>query len=158
MRRCRCCLSLRERVFPCVAIRGRWLRHTSTPAWAGWRSKCWNRCCCKKSMSAIRRWHTWRDSSCCLANNSPNKRTRTKPMEPELYANSPAVGLLKGFSPVPHQLELDVVVPHQERSLPGFGEFLPVELGPHEALVGRVSATTLPGNWPRIAATPTWVT
>ena len=60
-------------------------------------------------------------------------------MKSELYANSPAVGLLKGFSPVPHQLEVDVVVPHQERGLPGFGEFLLVELAAHEALVGRVS-------------------
>jgi DNA helicase HerA-like ATPase len=60
-------------------------------------------------------------------------------MKPELYASSPAVGLLKGFSPVPHQLEVDVVVPHQERGLPGFGEFLLVELAAHEALVGRVS-------------------
>jgi DNA helicase HerA-like ATPase len=60
-------------------------------------------------------------------------------MKPELYGNSPAVGLLKGFSPVPHQLEVDVVVPHQETGLPGFGEFLLVELNDHEAMVGRVS-------------------
>lgn len=60
-------------------------------------------------------------------------------MKPDLYASSAAVGLLKGFSPVPHQLEMDVVVPHQERGLPGFGEFLLVELAAHEALVGRVS-------------------
>jgi DNA helicase HerA-like ATPase len=61
------------------------------------------------------------------------------PMKPELYATIPAVGLLKGFSPMPHQLEVDVVVPHQERGLPGFGEFLLVELKPDEAMVGRVS-------------------
>ncbi|MBE0541671.1 MAG: ATP-binding protein [Verrucomicrobia bacterium] len=60
-------------------------------------------------------------------------------MSTELYANTPAVGLLKGFSPLPHQLEVDVVVPHQERGLPGFGEFLLVELSASEALVGRVS-------------------
>src|SRR5205809_2042481 len=60
-------------------------------------------------------------------------------MKPELYASSRAVGLLKGFSPMPHQLEVDVVVPHQERGLPGFGEFLLAELTAHEALVGRVS-------------------
>ena len=60
-------------------------------------------------------------------------------MSTELYAGGPAVGLLKGFSPLPHQLEVDVVVPHQERGLPGFGEFLLVELSPGEALVGRVS-------------------
>jgi hypothetical protein len=60
-------------------------------------------------------------------------------MSNELYTNSPAVGLLKGFSPLPHQLEVEVVVPHQERGLPGFGEFLLVELSASEALVGRVS-------------------
>src|SRR4029079_3199924 len=65
-------------------------------------------------------------------------------MNPELYA--PAVGLLKGFSPVPHQLELDVVVPHQERGLPGFGEFLLVELSATEALVGRVSRYAAAGQ------------
>lgn len=59
--------------------------------------------------------------------------------EANLYANTPPVGLLKGFSPLPHQLEVDVVVPHDERGLPGFGEFLLVELGPTTALVGRVS-------------------
>lgn len=60
-------------------------------------------------------------------------------MSTELYASTPAVGLLKGFSPLPHQLEVDVVVPHQENGLPGFGEFLLVELSASEALVGRVS-------------------
>jgi DNA helicase HerA-like ATPase len=60
-------------------------------------------------------------------------------MNTELYAKTPAVGLLKGFSPMPHQLEVDVVVPHHERGLPGFGEFLLVELSATEALVGRVS-------------------
>src|SRR5437773_10710746 len=60
-------------------------------------------------------------------------------MSTELYENSPAVGLLKGFSPLPHQLEVEVVVPHQERGLPGFGEFLLAELSANEALVGRVS-------------------
>ncbi|MGA2540500.1 MAG: ATP-binding protein [Verrucomicrobiota bacterium] len=60
-------------------------------------------------------------------------------MSTELYTKTPAVGLLKGFSPLPHQLEVEVVVPHQERGLPGFGEFLLVELTASEALVGRVS-------------------
>jgi DNA helicase HerA-like ATPase len=60
-------------------------------------------------------------------------------MKSELYANGSAIGLLKGFSPVPHQLEVDVVVPHQEGGLPGFGEFLLVELNAEEAIVGRVS-------------------
>jgi DNA helicase HerA-like ATPase len=57
----------------------------------------------------------------------------------DLYANAAPIGLLKGFSPVPHQLEVDVVVPHDERGLPGFGEFLLVELSATAALVGRVS-------------------
>src|SRR6266478_2023825 len=60
-------------------------------------------------------------------------------MKVELYATTPSVGLMKGFSPVPHQLEVDVIVPYQERGLPGFGEFLLVELSATEALVGRVS-------------------
>jgi len=60
-------------------------------------------------------------------------------MSIELYTNTSAVGLLKGFSPLPHQLEVEVIVPHQERGLPGFGEFLLVELTATEALVGRVS-------------------
>ncbi len=60
-------------------------------------------------------------------------------MSIELYTNTLAVGLLKGFSPLPHQLEVEVIVPHQERGLPGFGEFLLVELTATEALVGRVS-------------------
>src|SRR5580765_7679451 len=63
----------------------------------------------------------------------------TNKTQPDLYGKTPAVGLLEGFSPLPHQLELDVVVPHHEHGLPGFGEFLLVELTAHEALVGRVS-------------------
>src|SRR2546425_716381 len=63
----------------------------------------------------------------------------TNQPQPSLYASIPAVGLLKGFSPLPHQLEVDVVVPHEKRGLPGFGEFLLVELSATEALVGRVS-------------------
>src|SRR5436309_15481926 len=59
--------------------------------------------------------------------------------QPDLYASILAVGLLKGFSPVPAQLEVDVVVPHEERGLPGFGEFLLVELTATEAMIGRVS-------------------
>ncbi len=56
-----------------------------------------------------------------------------------LYADQPPIGLLKGFSPVPHQLEVDAIVPHDDRGLPGFGEFLLVELSDKAALVGRVS-------------------
>ena len=60
-------------------------------------------------------------------------------MTTSLYAQTGPVGLLKGFSPLPHQLEVDVIVPHDERGLPGFGEFLLVEVSATEALVGRVS-------------------
>ncbi len=60
-------------------------------------------------------------------------------MKPTLFADTPPVGLLKGFSPVPHQLEVEVVVPHSEQGLPGFGEFLLVEINATTALVGRVS-------------------
>lgn len=63
----------------------------------------------------------------------------TNRSNPELYAGTAPIGLLKGFSPLPHQLELDVVVPHREAGLPGFGEFLLIELDTAEALVGRVS-------------------
>lgn len=60
-------------------------------------------------------------------------------MNAMLYADGQPVGLLKGFSPVPHQLEVEVVVPHRERGLPGFGEFLLIEVNATTALVGRVS-------------------
>lgn len=60
-------------------------------------------------------------------------------MKTTLYADCPPVGLLKGFSPVPHQLEVEVVVPHRDHGLPGFGEFLLVELSATAALVGRVN-------------------
>ncbi len=61
------------------------------------------------------------------------------PTQAELFAPLEPVGLLKGFSPIPHQLEVEVVVPHSDRGLPGFGEFLLVEVNATAALVGRVS-------------------
>src|ERR1044071_3618775 len=67
-------------------------------------------------------------------------------MKPELYAETQPIGLLKGFSPLPRQLEVDVVVPHLERGLPGFGEFLLVELSAKEAMVGRVSRSHAAGQ------------
>jgi hypothetical protein len=60
-------------------------------------------------------------------------------MKIELYGPGSAIGLLKGFSPLPHQLELEIIVPHADGALPGFGEFLLVEIGANEALVARVS-------------------
>ena len=56
-----------------------------------------------------------------------------------LFSDAAPIGMLKGFSPVPHQLEVDVVVPFAGEALPGFGEFLLVELTEACALVGRVS-------------------
>ena len=54
-----------------------------------------------------------------------------------LYGNA-VVGLLRGFSQSGLHLEIDVVVPHRDEGLPGFGEFLMVEAGPGRAMVGRV--------------------
>ncbi len=56
----------------------------------------------------------------------------------DLYSNSAPVGVLKGFSALPHQLEVDIVVPHQGGDLPGSGEFLLVEKNSADAVVGRV--------------------
>ncbi len=65
--------------------------------------------------------------------------TVMKPVN-EIFQSAVApVGILKGFSPVPHQLEVDVVVPFAGDALPGFGEFLLIELSANSALVGRVS-------------------
>lgn len=49
------------------------------------------------------------------------------------------VGLLRGFCQSGRQLEIEVIVPHRDGDLPGFGEFLMVEAGPGHAMVGRVS-------------------
>jgi hypothetical protein len=63
-------------------------------------------------------------------------------MRPSLYAEKPAVGLLKGFSPVTHS----------EHGLPGFGEFLLVEVNETTALVGRVSRYQAAGQ--RVSCRP----
>jgi len=54
-----------------------------------------------------------------------------------LYRDS-VVGLLRGFSQGGLQLEIDVIAPHRDEGLPGFGEFLLVETGPDRAMVGRI--------------------
>lgn len=54
-----------------------------------------------------------------------------------LYRNE-VIGLLRGFSQSGLQLEIDVIVPHRDEGLPGFGEFLMVEAGLGRAMVGRV--------------------
>jgi uncharacterized protein len=64
----------------------------------------------------------------------------------EIYDCGHPVGLLKGFSPVPNQLEVDVIVPFSGDAMPGFGEFFLAELGPCDALVGRVSKFTAAGH------------
>ena len=56
---------------------------------------------------------------------------------PELY-EGPVVGLLRGFSYAANRLDVDVVMPHQETPLPGFGEFLLIEVRLGLALVGRI--------------------
>ncbi len=48
------------------------------------------------------------------------------------------VGLLRGFAQGGMNLDIDVVVPHREGALPGFGEFLLVEAGAARSMVGRV--------------------
>lgn len=63
-----------------------------------------------------------------------------------LYSSEPAPGLLKGYSPTPHQLEVEAVLPHHERGLPGLGEFVLVELSETEALVGRASRYSAAGQ------------
>jgi uncharacterized protein len=57
----------------------------------------------------------------------------------EIFDHQTTVGILKGFSPLPQQLEVEVIMPANEQVYPRFGEFLLLEIGPTSALVGRVS-------------------
>jgi uncharacterized protein len=57
----------------------------------------------------------------------------------EIFDHQTSVGILKGFSPLPQQLEVEVIMPANEQVYPRFGEFLLLEIGPTSALVGRVS-------------------
>src|SRR5688572_14173031 len=97
---------------------------------AALRSKCSKLCFCGVFMSAIPKRRAWPSNFGCLGKGFPNRIPTPHAMKPDLYSTGPPIGLLKGFSPLPHQLELDVVVPHNENGLPGFGEFLLVELAP----------------------------
>ena len=64
----------------------------------------------------------------------------------QLYAAGAPIGLLKGFSPLPTHLEVDVVVPYSDQTMPGVGQFLLVELGATDALVGRVGRFAAAGH------------
>ena len=55
-----------------------------------------------------------------------------------MYADEKPIGLFKGFSPVPRELDVEIVVPHGAVELPMFGEFILVEMEPNKAAVGRV--------------------
>jgi hypothetical protein len=57
----------------------------------------------------------------------------------EIFDNRTSVGILKGLSPLPQQLEVEVIMPANEQVYPRFGEFLLLEISPTSALVGRVS-------------------
>jgi hypothetical protein len=60
-------------------------------------------------------------------------------MDLTLFDDQAPIGILKGFSPLLHQLEADVVMPASARLHPRFGEFLLLETDSASALVGRVS-------------------
>ncbi|MBV8140417.1 MAG: hypothetical protein JOZ60_00040 [Verrucomicrobia bacterium] len=57
----------------------------------------------------------------------------------EIFDNRTSVGILKGLSPLPQQLEVEVIMPANEQVYPRFGEFLLLEIARTSALVGRVS-------------------
>lgn len=60
-----------------------------------------------------------------------------EPSTSRLYGGT-VVGLLRGFSQSGLHLDIDIIVPHRDEGLPGFGEFLLVDAGPGRAMVGRV--------------------
>jgi uncharacterized protein len=55
-----------------------------------------------------------------------------------VYKDETPIGLFKGFSPNPRELEVEVVVPHGRAGLPSFGEFILIEMDEGKAAVGRV--------------------
>lgn len=57
---------------------------------------------------------------------------------PSLYEDGPPVGVFRGFTPNPSEMQVDVVVPHGSAILPDFGAFVLVSSGPGSAAVGRV--------------------
>jgi len=67
-------------------------------------------------------------------------------MKQAIFDEESPIGILKGFSPLPEQLEVDVIMPADERVYPRFGEFLLIEIDHSSALVGRVSRVQAAGQ------------
>jgi uncharacterized protein len=67
-------------------------------------------------------------------------------MKQAIFDEQPPIGILKGFSPLPEQLEVDAIMPADDRIYPRFGEFLLIEVDEATALVGRVSRVQAAGQ------------
>jgi DNA helicase HerA-like ATPase len=67
-------------------------------------------------------------------------------MKQAIFDEQSPIGILKGFSPLPEQLEVDVIMPADDRIYPRFGEFLLIEVDQASALVGRVSRVQAAGQ------------
>jgi hypothetical protein len=67
-------------------------------------------------------------------------------MKQAIFDEQPPIGILKGFSPLPEQLEVDAIMPADDRIYPRFGEFLLIETDEATALVGRVSRVQAAGQ------------
>jgi len=55
-----------------------------------------------------------------------------------MYDTGEPIGLFKGFSPSPRELQVEIIVPHGRSGLPSFGEFILIEMEPNKAAIGRV--------------------
>jgi len=55
-----------------------------------------------------------------------------------MYDTGEPIGLFKGFSPSPRELQVEVIVPHGKGGMPSFGEFILIEMESDKATVGRV--------------------
>ena len=53
-----------------------------------------------------------------------------------MYKDETAIGLFKGFSPNPRELEVEVVVAHGRAGLPSFGEFILIEMDENVSALG----------------------
>jgi hypothetical protein len=67
-------------------------------------------------------------------------------MKLAIFDEQSPIGILKGFSPLPEQLEVDAIMPADDRVYPRFGEFLLIEVDETTALVGRVSRVQAAGQ------------
>jgi hypothetical protein len=67
-------------------------------------------------------------------------------MKQAIFDDQSPIGILKGLSPLPEQLEVDVIMPADDRIYPRFGEFLLIEVDQATALVGRVSRVQAAGQ------------